>query len=238
MRYTSHFLRNVLVCWILGKTFATAFVIPCIKCSKFSIRSSSVAPSQSTTLQVLWDPRNAENDSGYVDFPTPSQRSEIKKEAKRRRARRQMPYFSFSDEETDGQWSEKTIQAIWKQLTETEMMELKGVCRQDLRDVYQTSRLFCEVLEDLISPDSEDDVENNREDHEAQSMHLPVALISTKGHTALIYCPTLPADHPNKLVLRTSVGQKNVWKARPKALRDISGQIIIEPKPEEKTDWS
>jgi len=233
MRIIMISLHTILFCWISGRTFATAFVIPCIQQSKFSIKSSS-APSQPTKLQILWDPNNADNDSGFVDFPTQSQRADIKKEAKRRRARRQIPYFSFPDEETEGPWSDETIQAIWKQLTETEMVELKGICRQDIRDVYQTAFLFCEELEELISPSgSDEDEEGDRDDQEDQGIHLPVALISTKGHTALIYCPTLPADHPEKLVLRTSVGQKNVWRSRPKPLRDNSGQIIKEPKPEQ-----
>ena len=235
---TMQSLLPFLCCWLAASTFTAAFVVPFSQHITFS-RESSATPSHLTQLRVLWDPRNLENDSGYVDFPTPSQRAEIKKEAKKRRARRQMPYFSFSNDETDGPWSDETMQAIWKQLTETEMMELKGICRNDLRDVYQTARWFCEELEDLIAPSvsSDADEEDAQKVDESRGIFLPVALISTKGHTALIYCPTLPVDHPDKLVLRTSVGQKNVWKARPKPLRDISGQIIREPKPEE-TDWS
>jgi hypothetical protein len=230
MKTTAQSLFTILFCWIAGSTFTVAFVIPCIQSSKFSINQST-APSHPTKLQVLWDPHNAENDSGLVDFPTPSQRAEIKKEAKRRQARRAMPYFSLSDEESDGPWSDETVQAIWKQLTETEMMEIKGICREDKRDVFQTGKWFCEELEELIAPSGSDEVEEG-EDQEEGGIHLPVALISTKGHTALIYCPTLPLDHPDKFILRTSVGQKNVWKRRPKPLRDISGQIIKEPTPE------
>lgn len=225
-------LFTILFCWIAESTFTAAFVIPCKQNSKFSINQSA-APSHPTKLQVLWDPRNAENDSGLVEFPTPSQRAEIKKEAKRRQARRAMPYFSLSDEESDGPWSDETVQAIWKQLTETEMMEIKGICREDKRDAFQTGKWFCEELEELIAPSGSDEVkEGDREDQKEGGIHLPVALISTKGHTALIYCPTLPLDHPDKFILRTSVGQKNVWKRRPKALRDTSGQIIKEPTPE------
>jgi hypothetical protein len=56
---------------------------------------------------------------------------------------------------------------------------------------------------------------------------LPVALLETKGHTCLIYSPTLPVDHENKFIkLRTSVGMKNTWMPREKAPRDYRGQII------------
>merc|ERR1712176_36768 len=112
------------------------------------------------------------------------------------------------------------------------MMEVKGNCRNDRRYVFQTAKWFCEELEDLISPppsggnEGEDDSGN-----QGGGPALPVALISTKGHTSLIYCPALPLDHQDKFLLRTSVGQKNIWKARPKPLRDNRGQIIRE-KPE------
>eukprot|EP00536_Pseudo-nitzschia_multiseries_P004639 jgi/Psemu1/285234/fgenesh1_pg.78_\ len=224
-----------LLCWI-GETasFATAFVAPSEQRSKIPTMRTSAASSQSSKLAVVWDPRNPDNDSGYVEFPTASQRAELKKEAKKRIARKKMPFFSFSDEETNGPWSDETIQAIWNQLAESEIMELRGICRESLRDVYQTAKWFCEDLEDIISPsaDNDDEEEDVSEDEAEGEVFLPVALISTKGHKALIYCPTLPVDHPNKITLRTSVGQKNVWTYRPKAPRDIRGQIISEPKPE------
>lgn len=214
-----------VLCLIAGSAVSTAFVVPCTQHTQLSKNTST----RSSELQVLWDPRDAEKGSEFVDFPTASQRAEIKKEAKKRRARRQMPYFSFSDEETNGPWSDETMMAVWKQLTENEMIELKGICRESLRDVFQTAKWFCEELEELIAPVGSDEEGEMDED----SIYLPVALMSTKGHTALIYCPTLPVDHPDKFVLRTSVGQKNVWKARPKAPRDGRGQIIKDAKPED-----
>mmetsp|Transcript_7309 Transcript_7309/g.17828 ORF Transcript_7309/g.17828 Transcript_7309/m.17828 type:complete len:236 (-) Transcript_7309:393-1100(-) len=235
MKNTVYCFQTILVGWIAARSVTLAFITPCAQHNKFSIHSSSTT-SAPTSLWALWDPRNLEKGSEFVEFPTPSQRAEIKKEAKKRRVSRQLPYFSLPDAETDGPWSDETIQAIWKELTETEMMELKGISRQEIRGVYQTAKWFCEELEELISP-AIGDHDGDREDEENQGMHLPVALISTKGHTALIYCPTLPVDHPDKFVLRTSVGQKNVWRARPKPLRDISGQIIKESNPDQ-TSWS
>mmetsp|Transcript_16190 Transcript_16190/g.44829 ORF Transcript_16190/g.44829 Transcript_16190/m.44829 type:complete len:238 (+) Transcript_16190:63-776(+) len=229
-------LFSALLCWIVATaSIATAFVAQPDHGSKFPTVRTSAATSQSSRLSVVWDPRNPDNDSGYVEFPTASQRAEIKKEAKKRIARKKIAYFSFSDEETNGPWSDETVQAIWNQLAQSEMMELRGICRDSLRDVYQTAKWFCEDLEDLISPSpgSDDDAEEDvSEGPEEGGVFLPVALISTKGHKALIYCPTLPADHPDKFTLRTSVGQKNVWTYRPKSPRDIRGQIIKEPKPE------
>merc|ERR1712166_1021294 len=109
-------------------------------------------------------------------------------------------------------------------------MEIKGICRADRRQVFQTAKLFCEELEGLISPSLGNNEENDGDEEGGNegAVCLPVALISSKGHTALIYCPTLPVDHPDKLILRTSVGQKNVWTARLKSPRDNRGQIIRE----------
>mmetsp|Transcript_7903 Transcript_7903/g.16974 ORF Transcript_7903/g.16974 Transcript_7903/m.16974 type:complete len:236 (-) Transcript_7903:214-921(-) len=227
-------LFAALLGWISARAlYVTAFIVPSEQRSKFSTIRTFTVPSQSTKISVVWDPQNPDSGSEFVEFPTASQKAEIKKEAKKKKARKQMPYFSFSDEETNGPWSDETITAIFKQLAESEMMELRGICRESRRDVFQTAKWFCEDLEDIICPSSDsEDEEEGLEDQEDGGMHLPVALVSTKGHTALIYCPTLPVDHPNKLILRTSVGQKNLWRSRPKAPRDIRGQIIKESKSE------
>jgi hypothetical protein len=172
-------------------------------------------------LRVVWDPRDVDSDSGLVDFPTSSQRTELKKEAKRRTARKQLKFYSFSQEETDGPWSPETFEQVWSLLTQHEMIMLKGVSRNDRKEVYQTALSFCEEMEELIAATSQ----SYEEDVEEQ-LSLPVALLSVEGHKALIYCPTLPVDHPDKFRLRTSVGQKNVWTMRPKPLRDNSGQVI------------
>jgi hypothetical protein len=197
----------------------------------FYVMTASSSTS-TTVLHVLWDPRNSEDaeiGSTLVDFPTPAQRTEIKKEAAKRKARKQLHIISFPTDETDGPWSFDTYQKVWNILLNDEMVELKGISHHDKKHVYQKAKAFCEEIEELVSSsstgddDDETDGDGNGEEEEAP---LPVALLSVKGHTALIYCPTLPLDHPAKLRLRTSVGQKNVWKARPKPFRDISGKVI------------
>lgn len=217
---------------MLTENVAVAFV-PQIRSSntvltRISRTRSKPTSQKSTQLQIVWDPRSIDNDSGLVDFPTPSQRTEIKKEAKRRAARRKLQYFSFSDEESYGPWSPETFQESWSLLTQYEMIQLKGICRDDKKQVYTTAKLFCEAMEELIATSQSYDDEDGDETSESEEPEfiLPVALLSVKGHTALIYCPTLPVAHPDKFQLRTSVGQKNIWSARPKPLRDNSGQII------------
>jgi hypothetical protein len=189
-----------------------------------------------TRLQILWDPHDVETRSDLVDFPTSAQQTELKKEAKRRMARKEMPLFIFKEDEMNGPWSPETFQEVWNLLTRHEMITLKGICRNDRKLVYQTAQLFCEQMEDLISASqvvgdigqvNNDDCDYD--DDDSENTTLPVAVLSYKGHSALIYCPTLPLDNPDKFHLRTSVGQKNVWTARPKPLRDDRGQIIKQP---------
>lgn len=190
-------------------------------------------------LGVLWNPldeKSSSSISGFVEFPTDKQRTEIKKEAKKRKSRRQLPFYKLPDDEEN--IGPEIFQEVWKKLTKSEMIEIKGIMPEDKRLVFQTALLFCKEMEEMISASSADHVKINNDsddvyeegdddDEEGSSaVVLPVALLSTKGHTALIYCPTLPVDHPDKFILRTSVGQKNVWSARPKPLRDSSGQII------------
>ncbi|KAG7368386.1 hypothetical protein IV203_031129 [Nitzschia inconspicua] len=218
---------------LLAMTAADAFVLPPLSFQlplhDFDHSYHCTTPTQ---LQIVWDPRNAEVGSEWVDFPTPSQRTELKKEAKRRIARKKMPLYFFPNEETDGPWSLGTFEEVWSLLVEHEMITLRGICRKDRKSVYQTALLFCGELEDMISASQAgaDNDEGNDDDDESNTVTLPVAVLSYQGHSALIYCPTLPTDHPDKFLLRTSVGQKNVWTAREKPLRDDRGQIIKEPR--------
>jgi hypothetical protein len=184
-----------------------------------------------TRLQVIWDPHNVEGLPAFVNFPTSAQQIELKKEAKRRTARKQMPLFFFKEEEMNGPWSPETFQDVWNLLTKNEMITLKGICRNDRKLVHQTARWFCEELEDLISgsqggDNGQVDGSDDSDDDDIEYATLPVEVLSYTGHSALIYCPTLSHHHPDKFRLHTSVGQKNVWTARPKPLRDDRGQII------------
>lgn len=180
--------------------------------------------SFSTQLGIVWDPLSAEVGSEWVDFPTASQKTELKKEAKRRTARKEMPLYFLEHDEMNGPWSPETFQDVWTLLVEHEMVTLKGICRDDRKAVYETAQMFCAALEEMISASQGGDDGDDEED-ENESVFLPVAVLSYQGHSALIYCPTLPNDHPNKFLLRTSVGQKNVWSPRPRPLRDDRGQI-------------
>jgi hypothetical protein len=198
-----------------------------------------------------------------VDFPTPPQRTELKKEARRREARGTLTTWGLPPEESYGPFSDRTLLDLRATLLAegNELVLVRGVARGRRKDVFSTAAWLCEEMEELMTvttvdgdgedgddavaaaddedddevedgdnEEDDDDVDDDDDDDVEGAIVLPVALLSTRGHTALIYCPTLPVDHPDKFVLRTSVGQKNVWRARVKAPRDHRGQIIKVPK--------
>ena len=160
-----------------------------------------------TCIAVLYDPQSTDDE--FVDFPTSSQRVTLKKEASKRLARNEMATFSLSPDESDGVMSVTKLQELWSTLSDNEMILVRGISKDDKKLVYRTAQRICASLETIQSD-------------------LAVTLLSTKGHTAILYCPSLPLDHPLHIPLRTSVGQKNKWRARTKPARDNRGQVIRE----------
>jgi len=222
------FTTLVILCLFIDISATTAFV------ESTAIHRTTTMPS-SSSLNVLWDPRNNDehqlasnniinneiigNDEPLVDFPTPSQRSTLRKEATKRQARKKLASFSLPADDQLGGFSDEALKSIWELLQQHELLQIKGFASatKDRKVVYPLAMQLCLQLEFEQERQINDDVT------------LPVAMISYKGHSAIIYSPTLPNDHPKKFILRTSVGQKNIWKARNKAPRDNRGQIILEP---------
>eukprot|EP00980_Cylindrotheca_fusiformis_P019502 scaffold6749_cov113-Cylindrotheca_fusiformis.AAC.2 len=179
-------------------------------------RHYRVNRSGQNPLFILWDPKNNDDqiNSELVDFPTPSQKKELKKETNKRLARKKLPFFPMPEDECFGSFSDASLKEIWTMLQEHEIVQIRGIARDEKKLVFQLATRLCLELE----------YEQERKIND--SAVLPVALISVKGHSAIIYSPTLDLDHPNKFPLRTSVGQKNTWTERIKAPRDHRGQIV------------
>jgi hypothetical protein len=166
-------------------------------------------------LYIMWDPKNNNDqiNSELVDFPTPAQKRELKKEASKRQARKKLLSFSLPQEESFGNFSDETLNELWNLLGDHEIIEVRGIAREEKKVVFQMATRLCLELE----------WEQERKiDDKA---FLPVALLWKKGHSAVLYSPTLDLDHPKQFPLRTSVGQKNTWTERIKAPRDSRGQI-------------
>jgi hypothetical protein len=169
-------------------------------------------------LYIMWDPKNNDEqiNSELVDFPTPAQKMELKKEASKRQARKKIISFSLPQEESFGNFSDETLKELWNLLGEDEIIEVRGIAKDEKKVAFQVATRLCLELE----------FEQERKINDKAI--LPVALLWKKGHSAVLYSPTLDLDHPKKFLLRTSVGQKNTWTERSKSPRDFRGQIVKE----------
>eukprot|EP00339_Tiarina_fusa_P005838 CAMPEP_0117068798 /NCGR_PEP_ID=MMETSP0472-20121206/48226_1 /TAXON_ID=693140 ORGANISM="Tiarina fusus, Strain LIS" /NCGR_SAMPLE_ID=MMETSP0472 /ASSEMBLY_ACC=CAM_ASM_000603 /LENGTH=266 /DNA_ID=CAMNT_0004791023 /DNA_START=172 /DNA_END=968 /DNA_ORIENTATION=+ len=146
------------------------------------------------------------------------------------------------EEEEVSLFQTAVLQQIWELMDtkQTEVVQVRGLSRHNKKLVFQAAEQLCWELEDYRieeqrnknnnaqkNENENETAEKENDDSDDSQDVVTVSLLSTKGHAAILYCPTvLDLDHPNKIVLRTSVGQKNVWKARVKAPRDNRGQVI------------
>jgi hypothetical protein len=104
--------------------------------------------------------------------------------------------FPLSAEESGGPFSDETLRELWALLAKTELVLVRGVSLEEKKWVFGTAKQLCAELETIQA-------------------EFPVTLLSTKGYTALIFSPALPLDNHYHIPLRTSIGQKNTWRARP-----------------------
>ena len=175
-----------------------------------------------------------------VEFPTPTQKKLLRKEVSKRIASKKLGFVTLKGEdEEDGIFQEDsdTMNEIVEYLTKQEFVEIKGIARSsndNTKYVYTTAENIAIEIEYILQQD--------------------VTLLSTKGHSAIFYSPMKDDEvaidsndkedgeetsstssssssrkviekYP-KIILRTSVGQKNTWVRREKAPRDNRGQII------------
>ena len=210
-------------------------------------RTKAIGNFPSSILFGLrWDPKktNREAEKVFVDFPTPAQRKTLKKEVQKLQSRKLLVAISMPQDDDGANWimeqgddendedqeyecpfETSTVQAVWDAFidNETEVLQVRGLSRNNKASVFTVAEILCWALETL---QEESIADSHDDDDDKDAIPHEVTLLSTKGHAAILYCPVLELDHPNKIVLRTSVGQKNVWKARVKAPRDNRGQII------------
>lgn len=158
-------------------------------------------------LNVVYDPRTMDVKYTGMDFPTPAQRKVLKKEAARRHVQKELPIFTVPLEETEGSFSAETLKSIHSALAQNELVEVRGISRNDKKLVFTIVQRLVEELETM-----QDD--------------YPVAMLGYSGFSTTLYSPTLPVDHPLHVTLRTSIAQRSVWIRRPKAPRDHRGRII------------
>jgi len=136
---------------------------------------------------------------------SPMQVKFLRKEAGKRKARRKLHRLSVPTDESSGPFTEETLSAISGLLDVNELVEVRGISLTSKKKAFQVSEDLAATLSHVMEKD--------------------VFVIDRSGFKAIMYCQG-EDDLPGKIKLRTSVGQKNVWKAKPKPPRDNRGQII------------
>lgn len=139
------------------------------------------------------------SESGYL---TPAHIKTLRKELNQRNAKGTLQLVYLSEDECLGPFSEESLASIVEGLRKAELLQVRGISRNDRRTVKQTTdRLALE-----LSMESGQDV----------------YVVDIKGHAASLYQP-----YPGEVgvQLRTT-GKGNSWMKKAKAPRDERGQII------------
>jgi RNA-binding protein YhbY len=140
-----------------------------------------------------------------LDSLTTNQIKMLRKEMNKREASNQLSQVFLSADESFGPFSLETVQSIVAELTEQELVEVRGISRDRKRAVKTTSeRLALEL-----------GMESGKN----------VSIVQIKGHAATLYRPS--EDASNAIQLRTT-GKGNHWEKKAKAPRNDRGHIIVD----------
>lgn len=130
---------------------------------------------------------------------TPNQLSILRKEARKR----QLPKVSLIPEESEGPFSHETLSTIAQSLSRHELVQVRGISRENIKNVRAVSESLALDLE--------------------RAAERFVFSIDIKGFAAVLYSP-MEDDNPDKIKLFSSY-RPNQWKRRPRVVRDISGRF-------------
>ena len=181
----------------------TTFLVLLVVVVATLVRSLPLAPPSSvarcSSLHAAVASNNDENDP-QQEYLTPNQVKTLRKEASKRKARKQLATHILSSDETIP-LSENTMSIIVSLLQDNELVEVRGISKEGKRFVRSDSERLAAELEMELADDR------------------PIFLLDTKGHAAVFYCPL------GDIQLRTGF-QQNVWTKKPRPKRDGRGQII------------
>lgn len=193
---------KTLILLICAVSFTASFQINApLSVSRWRRHHHSTEPSPSTVSQrrtpTLALDLDDDNDSvTQRDYLTPTQVKTLRKEANKRKTRKELKALVFSDENTANQH----MAAIVHLLEDSELVEIRGISRNEKRHVRRNAeRLALEIEMEL---------------------ERPVFLLDTKGHAATYYSPGI-----GDFELRTGY-REGQWSKKPRPKRDSRGKII------------
>lgn len=142
-----------------------------------------------------------------VFFITPEQITTLRKEAAKRERRKALPKFFVPIEESSGDCSQETIEGILELFGKNELIEVRGVSKDNKKHVYEVAHGFAANLEEEIGK--------------------PVVVVDIKGFAVKMYSPWFEDEGDSSRIQLYSSYRPNQWKRKPKPIRDERGQIVI-----------
>jgi|Transcript_760 hypothetical protein len=160
-----------------------------------STEPSTTSQRRTPTLALDLDD---DNDSvTQQDYLTPTQVKTLRKEANKRKSRKELKTLVFSDENNANQ---QHMAAIVHLLEDSELIEIRGISRNEKRHVRRNAERLAFEIE--------------------MELQRPVFLLDTKGHAATYYSPGI-----GDFELRTGY-REGQWSKKPRPKRDSRGKII------------
>ncbi|KAL7438713.1 hypothetical protein ACHAXM_006420 [Skeletonema potamos] len=177
--------------------------------SSQSQRSTNIAYTLKIKTALYQSEIQQDEEEGELEFfVSAEQISVLRKEAnKRDRVKKLQKYFL--PEEDSLELSQQSVDKISNLFQKTELIEVRGVSKDQKKGVFDTSYAMAEILEEEIGK--------------------PVAVVEIKGFAVKLYCPWLDGegDTSKRIKLFTSY-KPGQWTRKPKPIRNEFGQVVTD----------
>ncbi|KAL7464901.1 hypothetical protein ACHAXS_005232 [Conticribra weissflogii] len=180
----------------------------------FVLHSHFPTPRLITALHQSEIPETDDGETAAEDeyeevefFVTPEQITSLRKEAAKRERRKALPKFFVPIEESAGDCSEETMEGILELFGISELIEVRGVSKDEKKRVYEVAHELAATLED--------------------EMGKPVVIVDIKGFAVKMYSPWFEDEGDSSRIQLYSSYRPNQWTRKPKPIRDERGQIVI-----------
>ena len=155
------------------------------------------------------DDADADEEYELVEFcVSPEQITLLRKEASKRQASKKLPKYFLPGKEV----SPETIDEISNLFDTSELIEVRGVSKENKKKVFDAAHGLAATLED--------------------SIEKPVVVVDIKGFAVKLYCPwnddvDEQGNARKRIQLRTSY-KPGQWTRKAKPIRDNRGQIVTD----------
>jgi len=183
--------------------FKSLLLLLCFTSFSLSFQIGARVPWRHQTSSSLSRPLTAALEDNDVpqEYLTPVQVKTLRKDASKRKARKQLATHVLSENESIPV-SESSMLAIVSLFHENELVQVRGISREEKRHVRSDSERLALDIEMEFSKEKR-----------------AVFLLDCKGHAAVYYSPA------GEMELRSGY-REGQWTKKPRPKRDSRGQII------------